>query len=41
MKMWQLGDIAELRADKDYAKALQDIKARVLVISSSTDYYFS
>lgn len=41
VKMWQLGDIGALREDRDYAKALEDIEARVLVIASRTDYYFS
>lgn len=41
VKMWQLGDIGALREDKDYTKALEDIEARVLVIASRTDYYFS
>ena len=39
VKMWQLGDIGALREDGDYTKALEDIEARVLVISSRTDYY--
>ncbi|KAG0652508.1 Homoserine O-acetyltransferase [Hyphodiscus hymeniophilus] len=41
VKMWQFGDIGALRADKDYTKALEDIEARVLVIASATDYFFS
>lgn len=40
VRMWKLGDIGALREDGDYAKALEDIKARVLVIVSRTDYYF-
>jgi homoserine O-acetyltransferase len=41
VKMWQLGDIGALRDDKSFTKALDDIEARVLVIASNTDYYFS
>jgi homoserine O-acetyltransferase len=41
VKLWQLGDVGALRDDGDYAKALEHIEARVLVIASRTDYYFS
>lgn len=41
VKMWQLGDIAALMEDRDYEKALENIEARVLVIVSRTDCYFS
>jgi homoserine acetyltransferase len=41
VKMWQLGDVGTLREDKNYTKVLQDIETRVLVIASTTDYYFS
>jgi homoserine O-acetyltransferase len=41
VKMWQLGDVGALREDNDCAKALEQVEARVLVIASGTDYYFT
>jgi homoserine acetyltransferase len=41
VRMWQCGNVGTLRADGDYAKALEDIETRVLVIASTTDIYFS
>jgi homoserine acetyltransferase len=41
VKMWQLEDVGTLREDIDYTGTLEDIEARVLVIASRTDYYFS
>jgi homoserine acetyltransferase len=41
VKMWQFGDIGTLRDDKSTARALENIDAEVLLIASSTDYYFS
>ena len=38
--MWQAGDIGLLREDGNYQKALESIKARVLVMPSRTDQYF-
>lgn len=40
-RMWQAGDIGTTREDGDYKKALEGIKARVLVMPSSTDQYFA
>ena len=39
-RTWQAGDIMALRGDGDYLKALEDIKAPVLVMPASTDQYF-
>ena len=39
-RMWQAGDVGVLRKDGDYTKALEDVKARVLVMPSRTDQYF-
>lgn len=41
VKMWQCSDIGALRDDKNFESALENIEGRVLVIASSTDYYFS
>lgn len=39
-RMWQAGDVGTTRDDGDYTKALESIKARVLVMPASTDQYF-
>ena len=39
-RMWQAGDIGVTSEDGDYTKALENISARVLVMSSRTDQYF-
>lgn len=39
-RMWQAGDVGALREDGDYTKALEGVKARVLVMPASTDQYF-
>ena len=39
-RMWQAGDVGTLREDGDYTKALEDVKARVLVMPARTDQYF-
>ena len=39
-RMWQAGDIGALREDGDYTKALQEVKARMLVMPARTDQYF-
>ncbi len=38
--MWQAGDIGTTHESGDYTKALEAIKARVLVMPSRTDQYF-
>lgn len=40
IKMWQLGDIGALSKGKTIVSALEKIQSRVLIIASSTDYYF-
>jgi len=39
-RMWQAGDVGSLREDGDYTKALEDIRAKVLVMPARTDQYF-
>lgn len=39
-RMWQAGDVGALREDRDYTKALGEIKARVLIMPARTDQYF-
>ena len=39
-RMWQAGDVGKTRDDGDYLKALEGIKAKVLVMPSRTDTYF-
>lgn len=39
-RMWQAGDVGRTREDGDYLKALESIKAKVLVMPSRTDTYF-
>jgi len=39
-RMWQAGDVGALRKDGDYTKALEEIKARVLIMPARTDQYF-
>ncbi|KAL8945802.1 MAG: hypothetical protein Q9222_007706 [Ikaeria aurantiellina] len=39
-RMWQAGDIGKTREDGDYLKALEGIRAKVLVMPSRTDAYF-
>ena len=39
-RMWQAGDIGTTHESGDYTKALEVIKARVLVMPSRTDQYF-
>lgn len=39
-RMWQAGDVGRLREDGDYTKALEEIKARVLIMPARTDQYF-
>lgn len=39
-RMWQAGDIGTTHESGDYTKALEAIKARVLVMPSRTDQYF-
>lgn len=41
VKMWQFGDIGALRNDESFVNALEGIEARVLVIASRMDFYFS
>ena len=40
-RMWQAGDVGSTRQDGDYEKALEDIKARVLLMPCRTDQYFA
>ena len=40
LRMWQNGDVGALRDDKSFEKALESIKARVLVMPARTDQYF-
>ena len=40
VRMWQAGDIGTTRDDGDYTKALESIKAKVLLMPSRTDQYF-
>ena len=39
-RMWQNGDVGSTREDGDYGKALEEVKARVLVMPARTDQYF-
>ena len=39
-RMWQAGDVGALREDGDYEKALEDVKARMLIMPARTDQYF-
>ncbi|MCJ1351603.1 MAG: hypothetical protein MMC33_001587 [Icmadophila ericetorum] len=39
-RMWQAGDVGSTRADGDYTKALEEVKARVLIMPARTDQYF-
>ncbi|KAL9601583.1 MAG: hypothetical protein Q9219_002417 [cf. Caloplaca sp. 3 TL-2023] len=39
-RMWQAGDVGKTRENGDYLKALEGIKAKVLVMPSRTDTYF-
>ena len=39
-KQWQAGDIGAVGGEGDYRKALEGVKARVLVMPSKTDQYF-
>lgn len=39
-RMWQNGDVGSTREDGNYGKALEEVKARVLVMPARTDQYF-
>jgi homoserine acetyltransferase len=40
-RMWQAGDVGAVAGDGDYRKALEGVTARVMVMPSKTDQYFS
>jgi len=40
-RMWQAGDVGTVGGNGDYKKALEEVTARVLVMPSKTDQYFS
>jgi homoserine O-acetyltransferase len=40
-RMWQAGDVGVVGGDGDYKKALKGVTARVLLMPSETDQYFS
>lgn len=40
-RMWQAGDVGAVAGNGDYRKALEGVTARVLVMPSMTDKYFS
>jgi homoserine acetyltransferase len=40
-RMWQAGDVGAVAGNGDYRKALEGITARVMVMPSKTDQYFS